>query len=34
METRRRFILKGAQLVAAGAAATAVGPTVFSRDTS
>ena len=32
METRRQFILKGAKLVAAGAAATVTGPTVFSRD--
>ena len=33
METRRRFILKGATLVA-GAAATAAGPTVFTRNAS
>src|SRR5262244_3903715 len=31
METRRQFILKGATLVAAGAAATVVGPTVLTR---
>jgi multiple sugar transport system substrate-binding protein len=31
METRRQFILKGATLVAAGAAASAVGPTVLTR---
>jgi len=33
METRRRFIVKGATLVA-GAAATAAGPTVFTRHAS
>src|SRR5262245_7942817 len=32
METRRQFILKGATLVAAGAAATVVGPTVVTRQ--
>jgi ABC-type glycerol-3-phosphate transport system substrate-binding protein len=32
METRRRFIKKGATLVAGAAAATAAGPTVFTRD--
>src|SRR5262245_35923545 len=32
METRRQFIVKGATLVAASAAATTVGPTVFSRQ--
>src|SRR5947208_15222337 len=31
METRRQFILKGATLVAAGAASTAIGPTVLTR---
>jgi multiple sugar transport system substrate-binding protein len=31
MTTRRRFILQGARLVAASAAAAAVGPTVFTR---
>ena len=31
METRRQFIRKGATLVAAGAAATVVGPTVLTR---
>jgi multiple sugar transport system substrate-binding protein len=34
MDTRRQFILKGARLVAAGAAATAVGPTVLTRRAS
>jgi multiple sugar transport system substrate-binding protein len=32
METRRQFIVKGGKLVAAAAAATAAGPTVFTRD--
>jgi multiple sugar transport system substrate-binding protein len=32
METRRQFILKGGKLVAVAAAATAAGPTVFTRD--
>jgi multiple sugar transport system substrate-binding protein len=32
MHTRRQFIIKGTKLVAAGAAATASGPTVFSRQ--
>jgi multiple sugar transport system substrate-binding protein len=32
METRRQFIVKGAKLVAAGAAATAAGPTILVRD--
>jgi multiple sugar transport system substrate-binding protein len=31
-ETRRQFIVKGTKLAAVGAAATAVGPTVFSRQ--
>ena len=31
MQSRRQFILKGARLVAAGAAAASVGPTVFVR---
>src|SRR5262245_58312592 len=31
METRRQFIVKGTTLMAAGAAATAAGPTIFSR---
>jgi len=34
METRRRFIVKGATLVAGAAAATAAGPTVFTRHAS
>jgi multiple sugar transport system substrate-binding protein len=32
MQTRRRFIVEGAKLVAAGAAGTALGPTVFTRS--
>src|SRR5213083_3601662 len=31
METRRQFMLKGGKLVAAGVAAAAAGPTVFTR---
>src|SRR5580765_7478322 len=31
MQSRRQFILKGAKLVAAGAAAASAGPTVFVR---
>src|SRR5467141_4000351 len=31
METRRQFISKGGRLVAAGMAAAAAGPTVFTR---
>src|SRR5713101_9881523 len=34
METRRQFIVKGAKLVAGAAAATAAGPTVFTRHAS
>ena len=34
MQTRRQFIVKGATLVAAGAAATAAGPTIFTRNAS
>jgi multiple sugar transport system substrate-binding protein len=34
MHTRRQFIVKGATLVAAGAAATATGPTIFTRRAS
>jgi ABC-type glycerol-3-phosphate transport system substrate-binding protein len=34
MHTRRQFIVKGATLVTAGAAATVVGPTVFTRNAS
>ena len=32
MQTRRQFIVKGGKLVAVGAAASAVGPTIFVRD--
>ena len=32
MQTRRQFIIRGGKLVAAATAATAVGPTVFTRD--
>src|SRR5215510_11331130 len=32
MQTRRQFMIRGGKLVAAAAAATAAGPTVFSRD--
>jgi multiple sugar transport system substrate-binding protein len=32
METRRQFIIKGGKLVAAGATATAAGPTILVRD--
>ena len=32
MQTRRQFIMRGGKLVAAAAAATAAGPTVFTRD--
>ena len=31
MQSRRQFILRGAKLVAAGAAAVSAGPTVFVR---
>src|SRR5262245_51783092 len=31
MDTRRQFVVRGAKLVAAGATATAFGPTVFTR---
>src|SRR5262245_10286559 len=31
MDTRRQFVVRGTKLVAAGAAATALGPTVFTR---
>jgi len=31
METRRQFLLKGGSLVAAGVAAAAAGPTIFTR---
>src|SRR5262245_54347682 len=34
METRRRFIVKGATLAAGAAAAAAAGPTVFARNAS
>ena len=34
METRRQFLLKGGKLVAAGVAAAATGPTVFTRGAS
>jgi hypothetical protein len=34
MQTRRQFIVKGAPLVVAGSAASAVGPTVFTRHAS
>src|SRR5262245_66650631 len=32
MQTRRQFMIRGGKLVAAAAAATTVGPTVFTRD--
>jgi multiple sugar transport system substrate-binding protein len=32
MQTRRQFIVRGGKLVAAGAVAAAVGPTIVSRD--
>ena len=32
MQTRRQFMIRGGKLVAAATAATAVGPTVFTRD--
>jgi multiple sugar transport system substrate-binding protein len=32
MQTRRQFIIRGGKLVAAATAATAAGPTVFTRD--
>jgi ABC-type glycerol-3-phosphate transport system substrate-binding protein len=32
MQTRRQFIIQGGKLVAAATAATAAGPTVFTRD--
>ena len=32
MQTRRQFMIRGGKLVAAAAAATAAGPTVFTRD--
>ena len=32
MQTRRQFIVRGGKLVAVGAAAAAVGPTIVVRD--